>query len=259
VNLPLSIAELLLPHSLEQVHIGKSQSGVYQVRLKNQAPAFLKVGSSPNVVKEIRREIKVLHWLKNRLPVPRPMWVAEESETIHFLLSAVPGENLAAAAKGMPAEECLAAGTRFLRKWHSLPIPDCPFDRRLSVTVTSARQNLEAGLVDNADFDSERTGKTANDIHAELLGEIPSTEDLVFTHGDFCLPNLIFNTGEIAGAVDLARAGIADRHQDIALFLRSFQFNVAKPNIDLFLREYKHIKELDSKKLAFYRLLDEFF
>lgn len=84
-------------------------------------------------------------------------------------------------------------------------------------------------------------------------------EDLVFTHGDYCFPNIICKDAHISGIVDLGRAGIADRYQDIALFLRSFSSNMGKPDIQTFLDHYGLIERFDEKKASFYRKLDEFF
>lgn len=43
------------------------------------------------------------------------------------------------------------------------------------------------------------------------------TADSVATHVDFWLDNLLIHKGEIAGFIDIGRAGIADRYQDINL------------------------------------------
>jgi len=43
------------------------------------------------------------------------------------------------------------------------------------------------------------------------------TADSVATHVDFSLDNLLIHKGEIAGFIDIGRAGIADRYQDINL------------------------------------------
>ena len=43
------------------------------------------------------------------------------------------------------------------------------------------------------------------------------TADSVATHVDFWLDNLLIHKGEAAGFIDIGRAGIADRYQDINL------------------------------------------
>ena len=41
----------------------------------------------------------------------------------------------------------------------------------------------------------------------DLLRKRHDEEDLVFTHGDYCLPNVIIDGEEVAGFVDWGRAG----------------------------------------------------
>jgi kanamycin kinase/aminoglycoside 3'-phosphotransferase-3 len=83
-------------------------------------------------------------------------------------------------------------------------------------------------------------------------------EDLVFSHGDYCLPNIFLEGGEITGFIDLGRAGIADKWQDIALAIRSLEYNLKSDKyIDLFFR-YLEI-EPDYEKIKYYILLDELF
>ncbi len=91
-------------------------------------------------------------------------------------------------------------------------------------------------------------------------------EDLVFSHGDFCLPNVLFQNRKLSGIIDLVRAGIADKWCDIALCYRSLKNNcegmysgiktVDFNENDLF--DALQIKP-DWDKIYYYILLDELF
>jgi aminoglycoside phosphotransferase len=73
-----------------------------------------------------------------------------------------------------------------------VPITECPFDRTLAVTMAEARERTRLGLVDQSDFDEVRRGRAATEVLVELLAKRPATEDIVFTHGDYCLPNVFY-------------------------------------------------------------------
>ena len=73
---------------------------------------------------------------------------------------------------------------------HSIPVDQCPFDGTLANDIEAARFNVVNGLVDEDDFDDVRQGRSAEDLFRELLINRPAEEDLVFTHGDYCLPNM---------------------------------------------------------------------
>ena len=257
--LPSKISNLITLSSLEAEHIGESKSDVFKVRLARGGIGYLKISSSSYVKNEIRREIQVLDWLKPFINVPELIEVIEEGQSIFFLMTAIEGKNLAEAFQTLGAEKCLQLGARFLKTLHAIPADKCPFDRKLNVTLKLAKENVDAGLVDESDFDSDKRGLTGSDIYENLRASRPATEDLVFTHGDYCFPNIIVSNDQISGVVDLSRAGIADRYQDIALFLRSFRSNIGAPDLDLFSQQYGLKETLNFQKLEFYRALDEFF
>ena len=47
----------------------------------------------------------------------------------------------------------------------------------------------------------------------------------VLSHGDYCLPNIFLENGTLKGFIDLGRAGIGDKWNDIALCYRSLKHN----------------------------------
>ena len=111
--------------------------------------------------------------------------------------------------------------------------------------------------MDENDFDESRMGRTAADLFAELLKAVPDDEDLVFTHGDYCLPNILLEDWRLSGFVDWGQAGVADRYQDIALMARSVESNFGSELVNV-LFEMCGI-EPDHARIRFYTLLDELF
>lgn len=76
------------------------------------------------------------------------------------------------------------------------------------------------------------------EVLAGLLAVRPAEEDLVFTHGDPSLPNVILEaselTGFVTGFVDVGRAGVGDRYRDLALAARSLAYNWGEAWVPLF-------------------------
>jgi len=109
-----------------------------------------------------------------------------------------------------------------------------------------------------ADFDEERLGSTAQELLTELEAWRPVDESRALTHGDPCLPNVLFDKGQFVGFIDCDRVGVADPYQDLALAARSIGSNLGRSWVPVFFRQYG-IDNPNERKLAFYRLLDEFF
>ena len=144
-----------------------------------------------------------------------------------------------------------------LRMIHDVPLENCPFNATLEEKIEIARDRILKGKVEEEDFDEERLGRRAADVFGEMLAAVPEDRDLVFAHGDYCLPNVILKRGRLSGFVDLAEAGAADRYQDLALLSRSVRHNFGE-EYERLVFEFYGI-EPDHEKIHFYRLLDEFF
>jgi aminoglycoside phosphotransferase len=255
-SLPPNLRQVVSGYSWRQNNTGYSSAQVFRLEAKDKNSLYLKIDSRASKHSLLQEKLK-LDWLKNRLPAPEVLLFAEDETNAYLLLSEISGVDASedSTKNNIPrAIKQLANGLKLI---HSLPIEDCPFDARLARKIEIARERMINGLVEEADFDEQRLGRTAAHLFEELLANVPPDEDLVFTHGDYCLPNVILENGNLSGFVDWQSAGVADRCQDIALLTRSVRHNFGEVWEKTVFEIYGIAP--DWKKIHFYRLLDEFF
>lgn len=256
-NLPESINKLVMSYVWSRVAIGESSAETYCLKRLHHPTYYLKIRRKwPR--RHLLEEKNVLQWLSNRLPVPEVVCFDDDDAYDHLLLSEISGTNAADLATTFDKADLTKLLAQGLRMFHETSIENCPFDRSLDIEIETARFNVEHNLVTEDDFDEIRHGESAKVLFQQLLFRKPENEDLVFTHGDYCLPNIIIVGRDIAGFVDLHRAGIADRYKDIALAIRSIRRNLDYDLESVFLNEYG-ITSPDVEKIEYYMLLDEFF
>lgn len=91
--------------------------------------------------------------------------------------------------------------------------------------------------------------------------------DLVFSHGDLSLPNLMLNPGSPPSFIDLGRSGVDDRWNDIAIVHSSLTANwkgryAREVRFDAYslpmLLDRLNISS-DEEKLRYFLLMDELF
>ncbi|RUL96158.1 APH(3')-II family aminoglycoside O-phosphotransferase [Rhizobium chutanense] len=251
------LGDRLSGYRMERDALGRSAASVFRLEGEGLPALYLKVEQS-GPFGELADEAARLGWLKaSGLPCPDVIARENDGERNWLLISALPGRDLASASALRPLArvELLAAA---LLDLHRLPIGSCPFDHRLEKRLPVAKARMEAGIVDEEDFDAARLGRRAADLFNELESLRPGDEDLVVTHGDACLPNFIASEEGFSGYIDCSRLGVADRYQDIALACRSIASNFGEALVQPFLDRYG-MPATDPARLAYYRLLDEFF
>lgn len=255
MHLPPTIQAVVDAAEADPIHIGESAASVLKLRTP-QGVLFLKTCA---VAAEggLKDEVDRLGWLQGKLPVPKVVSFAEEAGRDFLLMTGVPGIN-GVEAGAVDAERVVIGLAHALKMIHALPIDGCPFDQTVAVQIERARRRVAAGLVDETDFDQERIGRTGRDVLAELEAWRPSSEALALTHGDACLPNIMFDGGRFTGFIDCGRVGVADPYQDLALAARSVAYNLGDEHVAALFAQYG-LPEPDPVKLAYYRLLDELF
>lgn len=258
MKLPASICALTgnAPYTFDG--IGKSGSAVllYPDRVLKIQPCG----------ETIRRQRDMMNWLRGKLPVPEVLAYREEDRQAYLLMSRCAGE-MACAERYMrdPAEQTRLLARALQMLW-AVDVTGCPSDCGLDRKLAEAAYNVSHGLVDVDDCQPGTFGANGFADPAALLEWLQAhrpVEESVLSHGDFCLPNVLFREGEVSGFLDLDHCGIGDRWCDIAILHRSLANNYggrygnSYPGYDpgLLFRELGIAPDWD--KLRYYILLDE--
>jgi len=230
-----------------------SQSQVYHYSKADVPDLFLKIDHGNDGI-PIAREKNAMDWLCSKLPVPRVV-AYHNTETAEYLLttriSGIPSHDTADKAQTV---RLLAEG---LRAIHAVCIDNCPLPNYCAAALlTQAEHNVTTGLVTVESL--TRRGDTRSP--AQALAEVhtlkPVQDELVLTHGDYCLPNIMIDSGCLTGFIDWGYAGIGDRHRDFIAAEYSIRRNLGEPWIAPFLDTYGR-DEFDESTMNFYRAIYE--
>ena len=128
---------------------------------------------------------------------------------------------------------------------HSVKPEGCPEKNRLDSYFSSVEEGYKIGRVDLGFSDFKNPDDAYSFI--EEYRHVLTNDTLI--HGDYCLPNVIFNDWSFSSFIDIGNGGIGDRHIDIYWGAWTLQFNL-KTNTyaDLFFDAYGREK-IDFKAL----------
>lgn len=246
-------------YNIEQVTAGQSGAQVQRLHGKTgAADLYLKSGRGRHA-DAIVAEAARLQWLSGHISVPEIIRHGRSGDAGWLLTSALKGESAYAALEAGATNKAAVVDklALFLRQIHSISANSCPFDSNHNARLVSARENIDASLVDVDDFDEARLGWTAEQVWSRLQEFLPMNVSCAVTHGDYSLDNVFVHEGEVSGCIDVGKVGLADPYQDIAIMWNCLgEFGSAAQ--DRFLAAYG-ILNLDRDKLEFHLLLDELF
>ena len=255
------LAAAVQGYQWKQDDAGESGSTVFKLHGKPAAPdLYLKHGRG-TLAGDLLAEADRLLWLSKRLPVPTLVQFRHGADEAWLLTEALPGktasELLADETRVDARTAVVEAMAQFLQTIHSSSVHECPFNSGHLGRLAHARRRIEAGQVDENDFDEEREGWTAEQVWQALQNLEPFEPDLVVTHGDFSLDNVLIAEGGSIACIDVGRLGVADRYQDLAIAWNCLgEFGPALQ--ERFLAAYG-VSKVDRGKLDFHLMLDELF
>ncbi|MEM8875224.1 MAG: APH(3') family aminoglycoside O-phosphotransferase [Planctomycetota bacterium] len=240
-----------------------SGASVFDVESPDVGRCFLKVQHETPAV-SLEDEVRRLRWLAGKLPVPEVVAFEQHQNGAgpcgYLVTRAVHGKPTHELIRDEPFKVAkqMAEAARLL---HELPLDDCPFDETLERRLAIAERNVANNRIDAKQLSKDE--KPADRL--KRLTKKQPEEDLVFTHGDLALPNVLVDFNGLAGVLDVGLAGIADRHRDLALVVKSLRYNLAHIGAGVW-AQYRTVEtfyqwygkdRVNKKKLKFYADLDE--
>lgn len=255
-KIPAELQDKLLGYEPAREVIGQSGDAVFRLEAPSRPTLIVKLFDQERVGR-LHSEVARINWLRSvGVQAPRILDVLGTTTNHWLILECLPGAN-AVVATDEPATKVheIAAA---LASLHAVPPETCPFDETLSTKIERAKINVANNQADVDDFDDDHRGIDAVELFNMMQALRPKHEDIVVTHGDASLPNLMLAAGKFSGFVDCGKVGRADRYQDLALACHSIKFNLGPEWIGPFLRSCG-VALVDEERMRFYRMLDEFF
>lgn len=253
---PASLAEAVAGMSWARDAVGEAGAVIHRLHGIKRPALYLKHGRA-ETAEDITAEMVRLRWFGQYIAAPEVRGFVSTEDEAWLLISAVPGLTAHQLLEREPRRqaEIVTALAEHLRAIHSIPADQCPFNASHPLRLAQARRRLEAGMLGPSDFDRE--GSTAEQAWSEMAALLPIEPDPVVTHGDYSLDNILLAQNRVAAVIDLGRAGVADRYQDLAVLWNCLADYGEELQSRLFTAY--GITEPNLRKLRFHCLLDQFF
>jgi len=233
-RLPDTLAEKLRGYSFSKHPYDETGAEIHVLSHPDQPRLYLKIRLGDSG--KLEKEYLMLKWINQRVPTPEPIYYTLENSTEYLLTSEITGTPTYQ-VEPTERETAVTILATALKKIHNLDPADCPVIHSVDKWIK---------------FLEERG------IDVSSLGDWRPVEKPVFTHGDYCLPNIIVGDGALSGVIDWDFAGLADPYVDLVSCIWSIGYNYGEETDTLlssFLETYG--VELEQAKYDFYKRLNE--
>ena len=142
--------------------------------------------------------------------------VAYESGAHDFLLTrAARGEDLTHESYLSEPERLCDTLADTLRTLHEMPFSDAPVKTRMTEYLALADKNYGEGKFDDALFPEWIGFRNADEAYRVLREGRHALVNDTLIHGDYCLPNVLFDRWRFSAFIDLGNSGVGNRHVDL--------------------------------------------
>lgn len=143
-----------------------------------------------------------------------------------LLTAALPGgDGTAEAYLSDPARLCDTVAEE-LRKLHETDFSGCPVPDRTAAYLSFAEHNYRAGTYDRSPFPGGFGYRSAEEAYRVFSEGKDALRGRVLLHGDYCLPNIVFDRWKLSGFIDVGNGGVGDRHIDLFWGIWTLWYNL---------------------------------
>ena len=143
-----------------------------------------------------------------------------------FLTAAVRGEDLTHAFYTSNPERLCDTLAERLRILHECSTDGCPVPDHTAEYLARAAQNYKEGNYDASLFPDNWGYASAEEAWSVLEKNGHLLEKNTLLHGDYCLPNVMYNGWDFSAFIDVGNGGIGDRHVDLFWGAWTLWFNL---------------------------------
>ena len=221
------IYNIIDKNELKELKLGRSDTKVFKTKLKsNYQEVILKIQYTENK-NTLKEEYERLKWIEGKLNTPKAYYY-NEKDNIKYLIMEY--------KKGAPSFKFDDIGYQLgkaLKQIHQVNIENCPFNKY-------SPEQLLSNFLDKLDSIYPEIQDNYKDETKETIIEFMKENipiDKVLTHGDYSMPNILINDGEIS-FIDLGELGISTKYLDIYYLMKSLKINKKEEIFEEFIKGY---------------------
>lgn len=202
------------------IYESSGHSGAKTLYIDRDDGAYLKIAECGTLH---RSYVMQNFFYQQKLSAPVINYISADQD--YLITTAIKGENGTAKkyiSNPKRLSEVFAQSLRFL---HDINVTDFPLEDKMTALIKSAETaSISQSHLDNI---SEYIGTVDAKAAGEEIGlKRKLLKNDVLIHGDYCLPNILFDNWKLKGFIDLADSGIGDRHYDLAMGLWTLTHNL---------------------------------
>lgn len=144
-----------------------------------------------------------------------------------FLLTRrIPGEDCTDPKYLSDPERLCDTTAMLLRTLHETEGSKCPVQNRILTYADTVMRGFKGQNYEPDLFQGIWEFRSFDDARRAAEEGLPLLKTDVLLHGDYCLPNILFDDWKFSGYIDLGNGGMGDRHIDILWGIWTLKFNL---------------------------------
>lgn len=149
-----------------------------------------------------------------------------QAEQDWLLTRKIPGEDCTHAQYLADPKRLCDTTAELLRRLHETDLANCPIDHRTENYLETVSRNYRMERYDASLFPDNWGYRSAEEAWNVVQTIGPYLKEDTLLHGDYCLPNILLNSWEFSGFIDVGCGGVGDRHIDLFWGVWTLQFNL---------------------------------